>query len=123
MNSKQKLSQLKEMVEPTARAYLAEMGGMGAMAAAFLAPQAEAFVERFLDRSADVIDDELARIIDFVGKLRSDEAAAVVAHPEGARYLDVAAYELAPAGDRVSAPGLHHGQDGVREVAPCPDDL
>jgi hypothetical protein len=127
MNSREKLSQLKEMAEPMARTYLADLGGVGAMAAALLAPQAEVFVERFLNLPADVIDAELARIVDFVGRLRSDDAPAVVAHPGGAIYLDANPRPgevcLAPAGDRVSAPGFRHGQDGVREVAPGPDDL
>jgi hypothetical protein len=93
------------------------------MAVSMMTPLVEAWVDEFLARPADVIDAELAGLIDFLGRLRSDDARAVVAHPDGARWLDPAAYELVPAGDWLRPPDLRHGPLGDGQVPPGSDDL
>ena len=126
MNATEKLRLQKEMLEPVAREWLREISGGGpvqAMAAAMMTPLVEAWIDDYVGRPAEVLDAELAGIIDFVGRLRSDDARAVVALPDGARWLDPAAYELVPAGDRLRGPDLRDRQDAVGEVAAGPDGV
>lgn len=113
MNSRDKLMMLRETVEPMARAHLSEMGGAGQMAAAFLAPQAEAFIERFCARPPEDIDDEISKIITFLGRLRSDDAVALLCTPAGTSTIDVPGLADAVAGelDPLCGPDLHHGPD------------
>jgi hypothetical protein len=83
----------------------------------------EAWVDGFLARPPDDLDAELAQIIDFVGRLRSDDARAVVAHPDGARWLDAAAYELVPAGDRLCPAGVRDGAERNGQIVAGPDGV
>jgi hypothetical protein len=64
--------------------------------AEFLRPQAELWVEQLLhDRSASELDDGLARAIDFLGRLRSDDAPGLIVTSGGAAYY-VAGDEFRP---------------------------
>jgi hypothetical protein len=72
--------------------------------------------EQLATRDAAAVDQFLARVIDELGKVRSDDAAVVVADPAGARYL--APHEAfgshcrcAELGDRVQPPAVRDGGD------------
>jgi hypothetical protein len=93
------------------------------MAVAMMTPLVEAWVDDFVNRPPEVLDAELAALIDFICRLRSDDARAIVAHPSGATWLDPAAYELVPVGDPLRGPDLRDGPERQREVAAGPGDL
>jgi hypothetical protein len=88
-----------------------------------MTPLVEAWIDDYVNRPSEVLDAELAGIIDFVGRLRSDDAQAIVALPDGARWLDAAAYELVPAGDPLRGPDLRDRQERDRQIAPGPDGV
>ncbi|MGH9042680.1 MAG: hypothetical protein ACRDZ3_20890 [Acidimicrobiia bacterium] len=88
-----------------------------------MTPLVETWIDDYIGRPPEVLDAELAAIIDVIGRLRSDDARAVVAHPDGARWLDPAAYELVPAGDPLRGSDLRHGQVGDGQVASGPDGV
>lgn len=127
MNATEKLSLQKEMLEPMAQAWLKEAATSGGyalgMAVSMMTPLVEAWVDDFISRPPDVLDAELAGLIDFLGQLRSDDARAIVAHPDGARWLDPAAYELVPEGDRLCAQSLRDGAERHREITAGPDGV
>jgi hypothetical protein len=93
------------------------------MAIGMMTPLVEAWVDEYIARPADVLDTELAGIIDFIGRLRSDDARPVLAGPDGARLLDASVYELAAAGDPLRGPDLRDGEDGNGEVGPGPEGV
>jgi hypothetical protein len=127
VNAREKLTLQKELLEPMAQGWLKEMASGGGyaigMAVSMMTPMVEAWVDEFLARPADVIDLELAGLIDFLGRLRSDDARAIVAGPDGARWVDPAAYELAPAGDWLRPPDLRDRPVGNGQVHAGPEDL
>ena len=123
MNAQEKLSALRATLEPMARAWLEEasgqMGPMAGMAVAFLTPQVEGFVDRYVSRTPEELEGDLVRLIDFASRLRSDDARALVCHPGGgAHYLAAAGYEADVTGDPVRTADLPGGQDPVGQVAP-----
>jgi len=89
VNASEKLTLLKAQLEPQLRAQLKGMGGAAAMASAFVVPQVEGYVDRHLVRPADELDAELAKAIDFLCRLRSDDAGPLVAGAGGAFELQI----------------------------------
>lgn len=122
MDAQEKLSALRATLEPMARMWLEEaagqMGPVAGVAVAFLTPQVEGWVDRFVARPADELDADLVRLIDFAARLRSDGAHAILCDSNGARHLAAAGYEVGIAGDPVRAQNLPGGEDPVGQVAP-----
>jgi hypothetical protein len=90
------------------------------MASAFVVPQVEGYVDRHLARPADELDAELAKAIDFLCRLRSDDAGPLVAGAGGAFELTITDREPTPDGllairgvvvAAVRAPGVPDGSD------------
>ena len=120
MDSKEKLTQLRDLVLPEVRAQVEAQGGPLALAGAFLGPQVEGWVDRFLaERSAADLDAWLDQSLDFLGRLRSDDADELLVGPGGARRAERggtgAVGELWRAGDPVRGSDLRDGGDGDGE--------
>lgn len=109
--SSEKIDQLQQALRPELGALLEGLGRPIRMAAQLVIPQAEEWLDRELTtRSAGELDELLARVIDRLGSLRSDDAAALFVDADGARYGGD------PLGDPVRGPDLRGGGDGDREV-------
>lgn len=129
MNANEKLNLLREQLEPTLREQLKAAGPAASMAAAFIVPQVEGYVDRHLARPTDELDAELANAIDYLGRLRSDDASPLITGAGGAFTLVVT--DRRPVSDEypggllelvgivgapVRASGVPDGSDPDREV-------
>jgi hypothetical protein len=94
------------------------------MAAAFVVPQVEGYVDRHLARPAHELDAELAKAIDFLARLRSDDAGPLIAGAGGAFDFTVTGRQPSELGlelvgvvrTPVRAPGVLDGGDPDGQV-------
>src|SRR3954447_6925719 len=87
------------------------------MAVAALRPSLERKISEQLERPADELDAALAGVIDTLARLRSDDAAAIVTDPRGARFaLFDSELDAYLPGDPVRGPDPAGGPDGMRQV-------
>jgi hypothetical protein len=94
------------------------------MSVAALRPSIERQIGEYLERPAAELDELLARIIDFIGTLRSDDAGALIVTTHGAfftsRHPRTKWFYL---GDPVRAPGVGVGDDAERQVDGVAQDV
>lgn len=124
MDSRQKLSRLRTELEPLLRQKLEGLGPMGAFAAGFVQPQVEALCDDWLSRDAAELDARIAALVDALGRLRSDDAPAILCRPDGSHY---ASYEIGASGwlpgHPVRGPAVHLRGDPHGKVDPGPTDV
>lgn len=132
MNASEKMNTLKADVQPLLMEWLGNQSGATAFALAVLTPLVEAYVDSQLARRADDLDAELERAIDFLSRLRSDDASELLVGSAGAHYLErtetfTGSDDLGPwhraeffVGDPVQRPHPGDGEERVGEVHPGP---
>lgn len=124
MDAKEKLTGLREQLVPVAMEQVGQLGGPMALVGAFLGPQLEGWVDRFLEeRTADDCDEWLEQAIDFLGRVRSDGRAAILVDGDTRRVKRVTGHEdrehfTVWLGDPVRGPDLRDGADGLGEEHP-----
>src|SRR4051812_23043111 len=125
-DSREKLSALRGALEPELRSRLEALGVAGGMAAAFLAPQVEAWCDRQLAREPADLDRAIAAGIAFLGGLRSDDAPSLIVSAGDASYAerctDGCAGGVHPI-DPLRASGVRDGSHQDGEIDAGPRDL
>lgn len=88
MNANEKLRWQRDQWGPQLQARMADLPLAQRMAAGMALPQLEELVDGFIDLPTDQLDDVLARLVDRIGQLRSDDAPPILVDVDGACYFE-----------------------------------